>query len=353
MRIKLAILEQDQSYLSRIVSVFSTKYSDKFEIYSFTNQEVAMASLDNAKIDVLVADEFFDIPVNSLPKRCGLAYFVDSADIDSVKDQKAICKFQKAELIYKQILSVYSEKAGSLAGFRSDDNSTKIVFFNSVSGGTGASCMAAACALHYASQGKKVLYLNLEKFGTSDVFFVGEGQFGFSDIIYALKSKKSNLSIKLESCVKSDYRGVCFYSKTKVALDMLELDADDIIRLLSELKSMGVYDYIIVDTDFSIDKSSLKVLQQSQAIVWVGDGSEISNEKIYRAHSALTILEQNSDLPLTRRLCLVYNKFSSKTSSQIEGIELRNIGGAPRYEHATAGQIIDRLSKLEFFDQIL
>ena len=34
MKIKLAILEEDKGYLNRIVSVFNTKYSDKFEIYS-------------------------------------------------------------------------------------------------------------------------------------------------------------------------------------------------------------------------------------------------------------------------------------------------------------------------------
>ena len=42
MRIKLAILERDQSYLSRIVSVFNTKYADKFEIYSFTDRDIAL-----------------------------------------------------------------------------------------------------------------------------------------------------------------------------------------------------------------------------------------------------------------------------------------------------------------------
>ena len=38
MKIKLAILEKDQCYLQRIVTVFSTKYSDNFEIYSFTDE---------------------------------------------------------------------------------------------------------------------------------------------------------------------------------------------------------------------------------------------------------------------------------------------------------------------------
>ena len=155
MKIKLAILEKDVSYLNRIVAAFSTKYADKFEIYSFTDPSVALSSLDDAKIDVLVANDAFEIDVASLPKRCGFAYFVDSADINMENDQRAICKYQKADLIYKQILSVYSEKAGSISGLKLDEESTKIIFFNSVSGGTGASSMAAATALRFAAQNKK------------------------------------------------------------------------------------------------------------------------------------------------------------------------------------------------------
>ena len=92
-----------------------------------------------------------------------------------------------------------------------------MIIFSSPSGGVGTSSMAAACAVHYAMQGKKVLYLNLEKFGSADVFFSGEGQFDMSDIIYTLKSKKTNLALKLESCVKQDISGVYFYSQSKRA----------------------------------------------------------------------------------------------------------------------------------------
>lgn len=191
MRIKLAILEKDQSYLNRIVTAFNTKYSDKFEIYSFTDPSVAMSTLDSVKIDVLVADEVFEIDFTQIPKRCGFAYFVDSAGIDTLNNQRAICKFQRAELIYKQILSVYSENAGNVAGLKIDDHNTKIITFVSPCGGVGTSSMAAACALFYASKGKKTLYLNLEKFGSSDAFFKAEGQFDMSDIIFSLKSKKA------------------------------------------------------------------------------------------------------------------------------------------------------------------
>lgn len=39
MKIKLALLDNDQNYLNRIVSVFNIRYADKLEIYSFTKIE--------------------------------------------------------------------------------------------------------------------------------------------------------------------------------------------------------------------------------------------------------------------------------------------------------------------------
>ena len=227
MKIKLALLDSDQNYLNRIVTAFNIKYADKLEIYSFTKLESAMAALEPSRIDVLVASDTFVVESSALPKRCQLAYFVESADVDSVNDQRAICKFQKADLIYRQILSIYSEYAGSASGLKLGDDSCKVIAFTSPCGGVGSSTMAAACALHYAARGKRTLYLNFERFGSSDAFFAAEGQFDMSGIIFALKSKKTNLSMKMESCVKQDPRGVYFYSQSKVALDMLELGADD------------------------------------------------------------------------------------------------------------------------------
>ncbi len=353
MKIKLAILEKDVSYLSRIVSVFGTKYADKFEIYSFTDQEVALNNLNTAKIDVLIASDCFEVDVTKLPVRCGFAYLVDSVDVDMVYDQRAICKFQKADLIYKQILSVYSEKASSITGFKMNSDEGKVILFCSPAGGVGCSTAAAACAMHMAAAGKKTLYLNLEKFGSSDLLFSGEGQFDMSDLIFALKSKKANLHLKLESCVKQDPSGVHFYSQPKVALDMMELNVDEILHLLSEIQLIGEYAYIIIDADFSLNKDSLKLYRKAQDVVLVGDGSELSNSKIRRAYEALVIMEQSADAPLMNRMSFMYNKASSKTGHTIEIEGLRELGGAPKYERATTAQILAQLAPMELFNKIL
>lgn len=207
------------------------RYADKLEIYSFTEQEAALDSLESVKIDVLLSNDAFEIDTAGLPKRCGFAYLADSTDIPMINGQKAICKFQKAELIYKQILGIYSEHSSSISNWKSDGASTKAVVFQSVSGGTGASTMAA-------------------------------GQFDMSDIIYALKSKKANLPLRLESCVKQDPRGVYFFAQPKNALDMFELDCNETMRLISVQQAMNLYDYIVIDSDFGMDQDTLRICRR-------------------------------------------------------------------------------------------
>jgi cellulose biosynthesis protein BcsQ len=277
---------------------------------------------------------------------------VDSADIDTLNDQRTIFRYQKAELIYKQILSVYSEKASSVSGLRMDDDSCKEIIFASACGGVGTSSLAAACASHFAAAGKRTLYLNLEKFGTSASFFGAEGQFDMSDVVFAVKSKKANLALKLESCVRRDRNGVFFYAPAKIALDMMELGKEDIVLLLTELRQMGSYDYIVVDADFSLDKDSLDIYRKAHGLVMVSDGSDIANEKTVRAYTALATLEQNSDSPLTNRTKLIYNRFSSKTGKMIDKVEIQNIGGMPRFAQASVAQVLEALTATDAFDQI-
>ena len=353
MKIKLAILEKDAVYLGRIVNVFGTRYAEKFQIYSFTEPEVAMATLANTRMDVILVSDEFDLNPEKLPRRCGFAYFVDSPDIDTLNGQKTICKFQKADLIYKQILSIHSENAGYLSDIKFGDDHGKLLVFQSVSGGAGASSMAAACAMHIAKKGMRALYLNLETFGASDVFFEGPGRESMSDVIYAVKSKKYNLAMKLESSVKQDESGVYFYSQPELALNMMEFTPEEILRLVTEIQLTGKFDYIIADTEFSLHPEALKLCRKANALVWVGEGSEVSNTKLSRAAQVLRQLEENEDYPLTNRLALIYNKFSNKTNQVLSDAGIKNIGGAPRYEHASAKDVLMHLSGMEMFDKLM
>lgn len=144
-----------------------------------------------------------------------------------------------------------------------------MVIFTSPCGGVGTSTVAAACAIAHANMGKKVFYLNLEQCGTTDVFFQAEGNATMSDVIYSLKSRKANLLLKLESCIKQSQEGVSYFSSTKVALDILEISYADIDTLIGNIQGMDNYDEIIVDLPFSLEIEKLKLLSKAWRIIVV------------------------------------------------------------------------------------
>lgn len=352
MKIKLAILDSSKEYLSRIDSSFGARYADRLELYKFTERDAALSTLHSARIDVFLADESFGIGPADVPKRCGFAYFTDSPDVSSVRGIGTVCKFQKVDLIYKQILGIYAEKHGDDGYVPASGENGRVIAFTPVSGGAGASTAAAAAAMSFAHRGRRTLFLSLEKLGTPDVFFSGEGRDDMSDIIFALSSRSTNLSLKLTSSVRQDGNGVYFFSGAKTALDMFELGRDAAVRLINELKGLGAYDVIIVDADFGLDERSLGVLRAADTVVWVCDGSETSVSKLMRAYTALGIIDESADFPLTDKVGVLYNKFSSKTGKVAAEAELKSFGGIPRYEHIGCRDLAERLSGHDVFTRI-
>lgn len=352
MKIKLALIDKDINYLNRITNVFNTRYSDKFEIYAFSDINSFLNVIESTRIDVLLVAENIDFDLSNKPSNSAFAYLVESPDIESYKNNKVICKFQKADLIYKNIISIYAELASNVTGVKIGNDNCKVLVFSSPCGGTGTSSVAAACAYRYARGGKKTLYLNLETFGTADTFFSGQGQFDMSDIIYALKSKKSNFAMKLESCVKQDNSGVYFYSGSKVALDMMEFTHEDINKLISELKMSSAFTYIIIDIPFALNNTMMDLYAWASSVIWVSDGSETANCKIERAVTALLAYGGKDKATFSEKIMLMYNRFSNKTGQNVKTEEIKLLGGAPRYEGATSRMLIEQLSNLVVFDSI-
>lgn len=353
MKIKIAILDSDKNYLSRMVSAFSARYSEKTEIYSFTELDAAVRCIKENKIDIFLAAPDFDVDVSKLPPRCAFAYFVENSEIETIKDQRAISKFQKADLIYKQILGFYAENSSVVSGMKmKQEGVANIYVFMPVSGGAGSSTAAAAFAKNQTMKGKKAIYINFEDFGCADVFFSGEGQSNLSDIIYVMKSKKSNLALKLESAVKQDPSGVYFFSNPVIALDMMEMTGDDKMLMIKELSLTGSYDTIVIDMGFSLEKDKLKLLGLADSIVLVSDGSHISRMKFARAYVALKAVEEQNEIWLQSKSYVLYNKFSNKTSQVLDTVELKNLGGIPRFENADYKQIIDQIAGMNVFNNL-
>ena len=192
-------------------------------------------------------------------------------------------------------------------------------------------------------------------FDSPDFFFNGEGQYSMSDIIYAVKTKKNNLTFKLESSVRIDQSGVFFYSQPPLALDMLEMDTDNKQTLINEFLGSSLYDVIVIDNPFSLERNSFdfELMRQSYSITIVSDGSLSANLKTKRMIDSLITLEESNDIFITNRMFIFYNRFSSQSGQMIEDTTVKRLGGSPVYLNAQVHQLMDRLSCMTVFDELL
>ena len=312
MVIKVAMLSENANYIRRMSANFNNLYSDKLELYLFTNQDKAMEALSTQKIDVFLSDGGFEIDQQKIPKKCGFAYLTDTPDIDTIRGERTVCKFQKAELIYKEILDIYSENVSEVIGFKTDGSRARVVLFTSAAGGTGCSTAAAACAGALAMKGKRVLYFPLSIFERAETLFRAEGTADFSSVLYALKSKKSNFVLKIESCVRRDETGVCFFQSSPSALDMMEFRAEEMKTLMEVLESGGDFDFLILDAPFALQGRVFEMVRKSGQTIFVTNGSPAANDKTARALEAIRILDEQKEDAVTSKVRLLYNGVDDK-----------------------------------------
>lgn len=353
MKIRLAIVDLDVNYAKKLTNRFQLLYTDKIEIYFFSTFEFFCEYIQNNLIHIALISENIDVDMLQMKESISWAYLVSGKEIEEYNGKPAVCKYQKVELIYKNVLSLFADMEQNLQvkGVR---GKSKITVFTSAQGGAGTSALTAAYGVNRAVKGASVLYLSLDCFQKSGVYFSGEGNMSFSDAIYAIKSKKANLSIKLESIIKKDKCGIYFFDAVKSAYDMLELTVEDVRQLLNALKTIEGYEIIVLDVPLDFTPSCRMVLEEyANEIIFVNDGSEMGNVKFQRAIEIISLWEQNNKGAILTKCRLLYNRFASATGKRLVDIPVETIGGIGRIEGADYKQLIAALSTQDAIEQMI
>ena len=350
MRIKLALLDQDNIYLERIVNLLSNKYPGEFQLYTYSEEQLAKKELEKIKVDVILVNEIFNVDKTDIKQQCEFGYLVESNGIENIRGEKAICKYQNIEKIYSDIKDIFSDNDIALEKKESNGVKTKIFWFTSFSGGTGTTSIAVAMAKKIAEQ-HRVCYLDFEYNGNPEIFFDGEGNSTLSDVVFALKSNRNNTNLKIENSLKKSSSGVYYFGKPNLILDFLEMNDEEKKELIDILCQYCQVEYIIIDLKFDFSKLNQIIWSIADRVVTVSDGSEIANDKFMRSYEAIYAMD--SDEYDLGKLGVIYNKFSNKTSNVVSGIETKEYGGIRKFEHATSNQVIDEIMKMNIFGSFL
>lgn len=353
MIIKVAIVDKDPRFIDRLTAIFSKNYSDKLEVYPFTDSDVALSTLEFVKPNVLILDESIKVSPTAVPADCTLAYFVTTVGVDELNGARAIYKFQRAELIYKQIAGIFADAIDDRATKLLQNFETKFLVFTSPIGGVGVSTVASACALRIASAGKSVLYLDLDECSNPGMYFRGEGNRSLGDVLHTLVHKDCNLSDLLIRDARKDHRGVSYFQESDPSSVYPELSTEDIARLLRELRVIAAYDYIVIDIPFSIFRKQMDLRERSKGIVLLTDGSEHSQRKLLRGYHAMLHDRERDGESTDSELFLLTNKYSGFPARISALSDLHDLGQIPLMSYSDTSKRLAAIASLELFDHLI
>ena len=355
MKIKLIVILLDKKYLLRLGNAFDSMFSDKLQVSYFSDFDLAIEKINNGlKSDVILLDTNYKSLVEKIKSKTVIAYFSDLNEVDTYNGLPCISKYQRVDLIYRDVLRLFSEKSNSQITYKIESESNCFVTaVVSASGGVGSSTVASALAKYKRRENKNVVYLNFETLGSTNLFFYSDGAGNMSNIIFALKSKNSNLPLKLSSEVKHSSDGVAFFDDCDIALDKISLSSEEITQLISAIRDTNQYQMIVIDMDFLVSDYYMEILNTCDRVIFVSDGSQISNYKTKKAIGSISILEnQNDSYSIISKSVLLYNKFSSRNGRKIEDIELETIGGINKIEGLSEDELSVKLSENSIFANI-
>lgn len=352
MKIKIVVLDRDVDFMNRLARAFQNRYEDRISLSMFSAEETMYESLSYTGADLIITDRKIEKDRIRSTGQTVIGRFCEASDVSEIDGVPAICKYQSVENIYNSILEIYAEHSENVI-LKKEESDVQILFFTSVQGGAGTSSAAAAYALRRAKEGKRVFYLNLEKFGDTDIYFSGDGRMSCSDVIYALKSRNGNLSLRLESIIRTDQSGVDFFHTCKNAYDMFELQDEEIETLITTIPHVKKYDEIIIDLSGDLSERMIRLMtERADKIIYVSDGSVTGNGKFEKFCEVVHVMEQRNDWRILGKTVLLYNRFSSRTGEQLTKTAVPVLGGIHRYEGMSVADLIQEIAKSDAVTRI-
>jgi len=333
MRIKLLIATADSDYAEHLSNVLAEKYAEVFEVSVCTTIErfgdvLAVNTFDAA----LLAPDFASASP-AAPIRFPLI-LTDESLFDDTGDLVKIRKYQRVSSLTGQILELCAEISGGIGGLGAKKARVSAVW--SPSGGSGKTTVALAYAAKLASKGKAALYLNLENFSSTSVYFADNGR----SISKAFEKLESNVNLIFRSIRQQDSgTGIFYFCGPENYDDINILTADDIELLLNACAAD--IDELIIDLPSVCDERIQKIMAAAGAVFLVCDPTLTSQVKLRQFMNQHNVYEH-----IRAKIVLVCNKGAKTDEASMSGAH-RTVR-LPRVQSADPVSVYKTLSSGNF-----
>lgn len=313
-RLSLVLADQDIEYLTNFEKYLMINYPQRFDIYSFSSVELLNEFLvSRQRKDILLIHSQLYNKATKADHADTVLLLSDDCFQPVGEEFVSINKYQHMDKLISEILRHYTLKSIKECTINGHGE-TRIISVLSPCGGSGKSSIAAGCSVLNAENGNKTFYLNLEDTASTNQFFHNDSNQSISNVIFHLKGKGINLSLKMEGCKCIDTKSQVHYFKPpENMMEMNELASFEVDRILDEFKKNKMYHTVFVDMSSSINSRNAAVLKHSDLILLILTPESSSNSKYSEFKKGLELLEDKWGLKILDRIIPILNKVKEKT----------------------------------------
>jgi MinD-like ATPase involved in chromosome partitioning or flagellar assembly len=296
MRVKLLIATSDGDYAGHLSNTMSKSHADVIEVSACSTAERLSELLSAKRFDVALFEEAMiegaDLRFVHLP-------LLLQAGDDSLKgaaaEFKTVRKYQRISSIVAVILEYYAK--ASSGKYCSDSKKAHTTAVWSPAGGVGKTTVALAYSLRKMSDGKQVLYLNLETFSSSPTYFDDTGK-SISAVFEMLEADEGNVEMLIRSIQRQDAgTGIAYMSRPENFDDINILSPEHLARLINACSRVA--DELVIDLSCVCDERTRQALELADRVLLVTDPSGAAQVKLSQfaaQHSAFARVRAKTTL---------------------------------------------------------
>jgi cellulose biosynthesis protein BcsQ len=288
---KIFFADGDEDYLKAISEYLILVKPGYFTMSFYSNLTLLEKYLYEEKVNLLVIST--EMYKEEYSKYAKIILWTSSMLESSYEGVSTVEKYISGEKLMKELINIYSENYPENYSIKNYNRSKIYTFFSPV-GGAGKTTLSYLCANTAAKENKKVLYLNLEAFPSTSIFFDNDGR-SFSEAVFYIKQGYKNIKSKIEGIVGC-YNKVFYIFPLESYKDILSLDNKEMLKLINVLANDCDFEEIYIDMPSEYNNNFETILQISDRVIFILLQNITSKIKLKAFKKEINILNKDINL---------------------------------------------------------
>lgn len=284
----LVICDRDFRYANGLGENVMERRELALKVHTCTNLESLMQFSATHKIHILIIDESYTQTERAQTGAEKIFVLTKTSCKDLTKEEKAIYKFQCADLILAEIFETYCENGSPLLLKQMKKKKRKLVAVYSPIHRIGKTTFALAFAKEIA-RNERTLYLNLEEYaGAGHRFARAEGR-NLADLLYYMRQEEETLGMRISMMLRK-IEELDYIPPILLSSDLKDISEEEWCDLLERIRDETVYETIVLDLSESV-QGLFSILKKCDCIYMPVLEDELSTAKITQFEEQLEQLE--------------------------------------------------------------